>query len=138
MKLSIVQKSAATTRGIQHVTWECLAEIATVADLIAALVHREIDRFESDGAAELTAKSQEDIDAMLRTGKVSFGFRYREESPAIDRQHAIEVAQLAYKDQLFSLFIGDRELQSLEEAVDLNDGDEITLIRLVMLAGRYY
>ncbi len=138
MRLKIIQKSAASTRGLNQIMWECHAQIKNVADLISALVHREIDRFESDGKAELTAHSQADIDAMLKVGKVSFGFRYREDTGSIDRKHAIDVAKLAYKDQLFSLFINNEELHSLEQAITLHQDDEITLIRLVMLAGRYY
>ena len=39
---------------------------------------------------------------------------------------------------MFRVFLGDRELENLDEKVEFAEGNEITFIRLTMLAGRMW
>ena len=43
-----------------------------------------------------------------------------------------------FEDGLFRVFLGDRELENLDEKVEFAEGNEITFIRLTMLAGRMW
>ena len=51
---------------------------------------------------------------------------------------AIETAVQGFEDGLFRVFLGDRELENLDEKVEFAEGNEITFIRLTMLAGRMW
>ena len=69
-------------------------------------------------------------------GKIGFGlpFDKREAGP----EDAVETALQGFRDGLFRVFIGDREIESLEETLHLREGDTLTIIRLVMLTGGYF
>jgi hypothetical protein len=73
---------------------------------------------------------------MVISGKISFGFKYREVE--IDRENAQDVALLAFKDGLFAVFINNDEIKALDENLSLKNNDIVTFIRFTMLTGRYY
>ena len=80
--------------------------------------------------------SEEQIEDMSQIGKIAFGIVYGEKKP--DVQKAIETAVQGSEDGLFRVFLGDRELENLDEKVEFAEGNEITFIRLTMLAGRMW
>ena len=82
------------------------------------------------------AYSKEEIEDMAQMGEVTLGFVYGDDVPDLDS--AIETALLAYKDGLVRLFIGDKEAGELCGRIELKDKDEVTFIRLTMLAGRMW
>ena len=133
MNIKIALKSIIQTRGIDYLEYKIEDNILTLEDLIINLVDIEIDRYESQKEEIL---SQDDIDRMIISGKVSFGFKYRKDS--IDRDNAKEVALLAFKDSLYTVFLNDIEIKSLSEILNLKSGDLVTLIRFTMLTGRFY
>ena len=80
--------------------------------------------------------SETQIEDMSQIGKIAFGIVYGEKKP--DVQKAIETAVQGFEDGLFRVFLGDRELENLDEKVEFAEGNEITFIRLTMLAGRMW
>ncbi len=143
MKVYINIKSISRTRGIEPIEYLLKQDIQTVEDLICNLVDIEIDKYENH---HIKVLSQEDINSMLTNGKISFGFKYREilekehglHTKVIDRNEAKDIATLAFADGLFSLFINEDQFEKLDDMINIKDNDEITLIRLSMLAGRYF
>ncbi|MDC7293701.1 MULTISPECIES: hypothetical protein [unclassified Butyrivibrio] len=110
----------------------------TVADLIRECVSTCVkeynDRFEKgDNPQPL---SQQQIDDMSEIGKIAFGINYGEKKA--DRDKAIEDALLAYEDGLFRIFIGEEDAGDKDSKVNIEEGTEVTFIRLVMLAGRMW
>lgn len=109
---------------------ESLRELITetvkicVADYIARM---------DKGDAVLTG---EQIDDMAEIGKIAFGIVYGEKKP--DACEAVETAIKGYEDGLFRVFRGTEELTELDREEKFDDGDEITFIRLTMLAGRMW
>ena len=109
---------------------ESLRELITetvkicVADYIARM---------DKGDAVLTG---EQIDDMAEIGKIAFGIVYGEKKP--DADDAVETAVKGYEDGLFRVFRGTEELTELDREEKFDDGDEITFIRLTMLAGRLW
>ncbi len=101
-----------------------------IAEAVKACVGAYNGRAGQGAAAPL---AQADIEARAELGKIAFGFHYGGK-PA-DEAAAIALAQQAYADGLFRIFIGGRECGALAEAVELRDGDTLTFIRLTMLTG---
>ncbi len=130
MKIKVALKSISKTRGIDYIDYKVLDNIVTLKDLIINLCDIEIDKYENK---ELKVLSQEDINNMVNTGKVSFGFKYRDD--IIDRGKAYDNALLSFKDGLYRVFINDEEVESLETNINLKENDTLALIRLTMMTG---
>ena len=109
---------------------ECLRDL--FGETVMICVGNYIDRMDK-GEAVL---SKEQIEDMSQSGKIAFGIVYGEKKP--DVQKAIETAVQGFEDGLFRVFLGDRELENLDEKVEFAEGNEITFIRLTMLAGRMW
>ena len=103
-----------------------------IGETVKICVADYIDRMDR-GEAVL---SEEQIEDMSQIGKIAFGIVYGEKKP--DVQKAIETAVHGFEDGLFRVFLGDRELENLDEKVEFVEGNEITFIRLTMLAGRMW
>jgi hypothetical protein len=71
-------------------------------------------------------------------GKIAFGYIYNDKEP--DTEKAIDTALLAYEDGIVRLFINGVEAEYKEEGtpISLSEGDEVTFVRLAMLAGRMW
>lgn len=135
MKVFLVIKTMGKTRGFNRVGIELNdKEMMNAASLIHFLVHREIDRYESE---EWKALSQEEINERIDTGKIAFGFKYREHD-RIDREEAVRIAVEAFQDEWFALFINEQQIETLDDHLTIADGDDISLVRLTMLSGRYF
>ncbi|MDP4177766.1 MAG: hypothetical protein Q8900_05415 [Bacillota bacterium] len=78
----------------------------------------------------------EEIDKKITMGKVSFGEIYNKNEA--DVKEAVECALLAYEDGIYRVFIEDNETGGLDEKIELSEGDTLTFIRLMMLAGRMW
>ena len=109
---------------------ESLREL--IGETVKLCVADYIDRMDR-GEAVLSEKKIED---MSQIGKIAFGIVYGEKKP--DVQKAIETAVQGFGDGLFRVFLGDRELENMDEKVEFAEGNEITFIRLTMLAGRMW
>ena len=80
--------------------------------------------------------TKDDIDAMSQVGKIGFGIPFG--SREADLEGAIETALQGFEDGLYRVFIGEREIESLDAPLELQEDDTITIIRLVMLTGGFF
>ena len=103
-----------------------------IGETVKICVGDYVDRMDK-GEAVL---SEEQIEDMSQIGKIAFGIVYGEKKP--DVQKAVETAIQGFEDGLFRVFLGNRELKNLDEKVAFAEGNEITFIRLTMLAGRMW
>ncbi len=130
MIIKVLLKSIAKTRGLEYVDYTVNDNIKSLRDLTVNLCDIEIDKYEN---REFKVLSQEDINNMVNTGKVSFGFKYRED--VIDREKAYENALLSFDDGLYRVFINDEEVTVLDGDIGLKECDTLALIRLTMMTG---
>lgn len=121
---------------VHKVPFEYANVPATLRELITETVKicvaQYISRMER-GDAVLT---DEQIDDMGRIGKIAFGIVYGEKKTDVDE--AVKTAIQGFEDGLFRVFRGMDELTELDREEKFNEGDEITFIRLTMLAGRMW
>ena len=106
----------------------------SIKELIIATVDIMVDEFiaRQTKAAE-SVYTDEQLDAMVKIGKISFGEIYNENKP--DKKKAEQTALQAYNDGLVRVFVNDKEAN---DPIQLNENDEITFIRLTFLAGRMW
>ena len=105
----------------------------TVEIMVAAFIERV--EFSKTGNNP-DAMEESEIEARAEMGKIAFGFVYGKTE--IDMNQAKETALQAYEDGLVRIFIGDEETGTLEDEILINDGDELTFVKLSMLAGRMW
>ena len=86
--------------------------------------------------------SEETIKSMAEKGKIAFGYIYNEKEQ--DEAKAIETAKLAFIDGMVRIFINGEEAEYKDENIEsgtpinLSEDDEVTFVRLAMLAGRMW
>jgi len=106
----------------------------TVEELLIYLTTCEYNK--QYNTKEVVALEKEEISNQATLGRVSFGRVYNEEKDSL--KEAIEIMMQDFKDQLFRVYIKRNECISLEDKIEVNEYDEITIIRFVMLAGRLW
>lgn len=84
------------------------------------------------------ALSEENMQTMAEVGKIAFGDIYNDKEP--DEEKAVQSAWQAYADGIVRVFIGGEEAEYNENGtpLELKEGDEVTFVRLAMLAGRMF
>ena len=125
-------------QNVASYVWELPEQPDDLRGLIRMLVLSGVSEYnrrvnECQTPQPLSVSRMEDLGLV---GKIGFGlpFDMREANP----QDAVETALQGFRDGFFRVFIGDREIESLEEPLDLREGDTLTIIRLVMLTGGYF
>ncbi|MFX4262791.1 hypothetical protein ACOBQJ_11365 [Pelotomaculum propionicicum] len=106
--------------------------------LITEVVRINVTAYNNKTAGPLIIKylSPAEIEDQAETGKVGFGERRSHEQADVYR--AIETAVLAFEDGIYRVFIGENEISSLDEPLEINENGLLTFIRFTMLAGRMW
>lgn len=124
-------------KPIEAVPYELAGNPRTLRELLTALVRREVELYQERISGTIPAvRSEEEIRDMSLVGKIGFGLSFGNRIP--DPEEAVETALQGFEDGLYRLFVGDREMESLDAVLDLREEDTITIIRLVMLTGGYF
>jgi len=112
--------------------------IKTVKELLTEFVTINVNEFnngftENDIVPYLT---DEKINDLSDAGKISFGVDYNEQKQ--DLEKAIENALQSYEDGIYRVFVNDEEMGEIDCEINLKENDELTFVRLTMLAGRMW
>ncbi len=118
--------------------YEISEKITTVKELLTEFVTINVNEFnngftENDIVPYLT---DEKINDLSDAGKISFGVDYNEQKQ--DLEKAIENALQSYEDGIYRVFVNDEEMGEIDCEINLKENDELTFIRLTMLAGRMW
>ena len=111
-----------------------------IGELIDAFVTAEVARFNERATAGETALrylTNEEVADAATVGKVGFGVDYRGQVQSAAA--AIANAHQCFTDGIYRIFVNGAELEGpLDTPVTLHENDEITFVRLTMLAGRMW
>ncbi|BBM58072.1 hypothetical protein JMUB4039_2059 [Leptotrichia trevisanii] len=123
---------------IDRKEYEISGEIKTVKELLTEFVTINVKKFnegliEEDVVPYLT---DEKISDLSDAGKISFGVDYNGKKQ--DLEKAIENALQSYEDGIYRIFVNDEEMGEIESEIELKEKDELTFVRLTMLAGRMW
>ncbi|MFD1992279.1 hypothetical protein ACFSGI_20110 [Paenibacillus nicotianae] len=107
----------------------------TLRDFLTEVVKENVRAFteRQQQSSLLSYLTPEQVTEQGEAGKV--GFRHIHDDRVPDESSAIEAALLAFEDGLYKVFIGEQEIEHLDDAVQLSDGDDVAFIRFTMLAG---
>ena len=122
---------------IDRVAFEIDKPVATAKELVEYVVRRNVDDYNSKAIDSPLFQylTSDELADRAQTGKVGFGDRKSENDQDADK--AVENALTCFNDGIFKLFINDDEA-GFGDDINLKEGDEITFIRLTMLAGRLW
>lgn len=123
---------------IDRKEYEISGEIKTVKELLREFVTINVKKFnegliEEDVVLYLT---DEKISDLSEAGKISFGVDYNGQKQ--DLEKAIENALQSYEDGIYRVFVNDEEMREIDCEINLKENDELTFVRLTMLAGRMW
>ena len=146
MKILFEQKKPGRTRqAIVPVEMEIAGKPANVGELIEAAVRRVVADF-NDRASRAETDAEKDTDGkvltttdiadLAETGRIAFGIVYN--GKQVDADEAVANALQGYDDGLFRIFLNGRLLGEADEAIELCEGDLLTVVRLTFLAGRMW
>jgi len=121
--------------AIEKQLFELCTIPTTIEELITEFVTRCVKQF--NARKPLDYLLSETINEAAYSGKIGFGDRENMEEQAL--APALVNALRSYEDGLYRIFINDCEVEgSLSTAITLQEGDTLTFVRLVMLAGRMW
>lgn len=107
---------------------------ALIAEIVAGQVQAMRERQEQGELIPYLTATE--IAEQGGNGKVGFGAVYGEAKPEVEQ--ATAAALLAFEDGLYKVFVQEQECPALDEPLELEEGNELTLIRFTMLAGRLW
>ncbi|MEY2194484.1 hypothetical protein AB7942_17340 [Neobacillus sp. BF23-41] len=111
----------------------------TLRVLLTELVSIQVQEFNATTQTETNMVSfltNEEIEQQVYAGKVGFGTKYSDQKA--DLQTAVRVAIQAFEDGLYRVVINEKESLDLDERLGLQEDDQLTFIKLTMLAGRMW
>ena len=139
MKIFVnVEQIGKRKNKIDKKKYEISEKITTVKELLTEFVTINVNEFnngftENDIVPYLT---DEKINDLSDAGKISFGVDYNEQKQ--DLEKAIENALQSYEDGIYRVFVNDEEMGEIDCEINLKENDELTFVRLTMLAGRMW
>ena len=122
---------------ISNMPFKATEEITTANGLIELIVRQNVREYNSQlvEARILPYLTTDDITNGEIIGKIGFGERKNENNQNPDE--AVKNALQCFDDGIFRLFVNDVEY-GMDDELTIKDGDEVTFIRLTMLAGRLW
>jgi hypothetical protein len=110
----------------------------TLRVLLTELVSIQVQEFNATKSETnmVSFLTNEEIEQQVYAGKVGFGTKYSDQKA--DLQTAVRVAIQAFEDGLYRVFINEKESLVLDERLGLQENDQLTFIKLTMLAGRMW
>ncbi|MEU5987753.1 hypothetical protein ABZ806_02115 [Spirillospora sp. NPDC047418] len=119
----------ATGAPVAEVRIEALPERMTVRELIRLRVREEVARHNARPSDRFNGLVRpDDAEAELN------GYRLREPR-RIDWERQAEIAEKAFLANGFFVLAGDRQVEDLDEQIDLTTDPDLVFIKLVALAG---
>lgn len=121
-----------TTSGqlLGRITLEFLTERITVRELIRSRVYQEVQDHNLKAHQHVFQGLVQRSDAERELN----GYRLRKPR-TIDWKQQYEVALKAFQENGFLILVGDRQVEDLDEEIEIQPGVEVTFLKLVPLVG---
>lgn len=140
MKLKVeVKQLGARGKKVAPVPFEIEGVPGTAGELIAATAKKCAEEYNERvrrGETVQSPLSERQINDMAGIGRITFGICNGDKEQ--DIQKAVDNALLAFRDGLFCMFINGTQVTEADRAIELQEDDVLTFIRLTMLTGRMW
>jgi hypothetical protein len=112
-------------------------QIHNINELITNLVSENVDAYNQKKTDQPLFQylTQKEIEDTLHTGKIGFDDRKNEKQQ--DKEEAVKMALLAFKDGIIRVFIDEEEIE-YNCTYSLKPHANVIFIKMVMLAGRMW
>ncbi len=110
----------------------------TLRNLITHIVKLEVKAFQKrqEDILMLRVLTEHEIKEGEKFGKIVIGGREEEQEDSIvDLDETVRIAIQAFEDGLYFVFIGESQVEEINETIHLEDNSEVTFLRLVALSG---
>ena len=139
MKLKInIKKFSKKQNEITQIEMDYSDGIQTVRELLTETVKIMVTEYKQrvDNGELLSVLTKEQIEDKSVSGKIGFGINYGKKRP--DLEKSIQSTLECFEDGIVVLFINGEQVEELDAGIFLKDGDELTFVRMVPLAGRMW
>ncbi|MFY1634744.1 hypothetical protein ACN27F_15950 [Solwaraspora sp. WMMB335] len=122
-----------STAGARTPAWalRIFEERLTLRELIRRRIHQEVAEYH---AAEASAPARPLV-TPTSTERALNGDRTVRPRPRVDPERQIALAEEAFGRNGFVVLVGDRQVENLDDEVDLRRDTEVTFLKLVALVG---
>ena len=133
-----MKKLGSRRNSIVQIPYELDLVPTTVQELITQMVSICVSDYNTrmESKELLRNLSQAEMEDQAAAGKISFGVNYGERKA--EENQAIANALQCFEDGIYRVFVGQEQLQKLEDKITLSEESELTFVRLTMLAGRMW
>ncbi|MEU1250555.1 hypothetical protein [Micromonospora arida] len=129
MATAIVRDETATGKAIDHWSLTGLPERISARELVRLRVREEVARFNAQQSEHFRGLVQPtDTEATLNGYRVTSGRR-------LDWEQQADAACKAFARNGFLLLVGHRQIEDLDEEIDLLANPDVAFVRLVPLVG---
>ncbi|NOQ40154.1 MAG: hypothetical protein GQ562_07520 [Anaerolineales bacterium] len=123
--------------------WEASLPIDTDEQQFQGSLQRFISQLvKVEVKAFIERKEKRRLDRIMAPAEISAGARQGKIDPAgrdldqaVDVEQAVQTALQAFEDGLYFVFIDREQIQNLESEIIVNQGSQVTFLRLIALAG---
>lgn len=138
MKIFINIKSLGKKKALEPAAYEISEQVSSLREFLTELVRIEVERYNEKGSdvQNVLFLSDEEIENQTEAGKVGFGRIYSDKKA--DFEKAAVNALQCFEDGMVRVFQNENELTTLDEKIQISEGDTFTLMRLTFLAGRLW
>lgn len=139
MNIKVTMKQLGKKRNkISEVDFSLENRPSTVEELIKEAVHTCVAEYNERVRKQehVTPLTGEQIADRSEIGKIAFGINYG--GKEADEAVAVTVALQAFEDGLVRIFHKDEELTELSQAIDVQQNDLFTFLRMTMLVGALF
>ncbi|MET7864643.1 hypothetical protein [Micromonospora taraxaci] len=129
MATAIVRDETATGKAIDHWPLTGLPDRISARELVRLRVREEVARFNAHQPQHFRGLIQPtDTEATLNGYRVAHGRR-------LDWEQQADAACAAFERNGFVLLVGDRQIEDLDDEIDLTTDPDVAFVRLVALVG---
>lgn len=131
----IVETKVVGSRETESLQVEVAPEVASLREVLIALVRHELAAYEERRAASRTLQVLTPADLARGVDTGAYGRESRAVPAAPAEDVAVERALEAFHDGLYFVFVDGVQLEELDARVSVRDDSTLRLVRLVALAG---
>lgn len=133
-----VKQIGSKKNGVREQVYEIDGSPKNVEELIRAVTAACVRDYNSrmESSELIRCMTREEIEERAEAGKIGFGVNYGEKQA--DLPQAVDNALQSFEDGIYRIFLNDRPLERLDEAITITEADRLTFVRLTMLAGRMW
>lgn len=136
MTTVVMRDEGMTGQRLSEFSLDLLTETVTVRELLRSRVHQQVKdhNVQRRGALQGIVEPSPD-EQRLNEQRPNEQRRSQRDVPAIDWKPYFERAADAFEQNLILVLVDNRQMESLDQQVELKSGSEVVFLRLTPLAG---